>query len=85
MNKISGLSLESSQICPELYESFLTKLRNDIEAVLIVPNRKRKFDMKKLDVAMVTQNFSLTNQIKLKRILDKKSPDFSTVPYGFKK
>ena len=85
INKISGLSLESSKICPELYESFLTKLRNDIEAVLIVPNRKRKFDMKKLDVSMITQNFSLTNQIKLKRILDKNSMDFSTVPYGFKK
>ena len=85
LNRISGLSLSSSLICPELYETFLAKLRYDIDAVLIVPNRKRKFDLRNLDVCMVNQNYSLSNKIKLRRLLNKNSDNFSTSPYGFQK
>ena len=85
LNKISGLSLSSSLVSPELYETFLAKLRCDINAVLIVPNRKRKFDLRNLDVCMINQNYSISNQIKLRRLLNKNSDNFSTSPYGFYK
>lgn len=83
INKVSGLSLNSKELTPELYRTFLEKLQNDIFLALKVPNRKRKLNWNQLKSVKILQSFTLSNNLKLRRHLLKHSEHLQTVPFGY--
>jgi len=82
INKISGLSLKSETIDLESYNLFLQKLKEDIDCILTVNNRKRKINWKNLTFKITTEKFTIGNKFHLRRII-KPNCDLYTVPYGY--
>lgn len=83
INKVSGLSLHSNQLTPEVYKNFLDKLQKDIFLALKLPNRKRKLNWQELKTVKVMEPFTITNNLKLRRNLLKNTKHLQTIPFGF--
>jgi len=87
IHKISGLKLESEQskeiLNSDCYNNLLKQLQHNIYTEVKIENKKKKLDLASLTFQECTQAFTISNKVSVNRIIQKNTPDFQTLPYGY--
>ena len=85
IRKISGLAQPaSSEINPELYETFLDNYVKDIFCSKTIPQTKQSLNLLNLTITSEESKFTLSNIVSARRVVNKIHNELITFPYGYK-